>query len=269
MDLGIAGKVAIVTGGSHGIGRAISEELGRNGCKVVVAARGQEQMDDTVEAIESVGGKAASVSVDLLDFDSYPRMIEAAKSAFGVPEIGIYSPVGPPPGAFGDFTDEDFDKSFAAVVKGFANFARAIVPGMKEKQWGRLITISSGISKQPARRSILHFDYALANVNRPAALGLNRTLADELGPHGITVNSIPPGFIETGENYRAFLEECARRDGLTYEEFMEKERLRIPLQRFGKPEELSGLCAFLCSKQAGYITGQCIVVDGGLIDMYF
>lgn len=269
MDLGIAGKVAVVTGGSHGIGRAISEELGRNGCRVVVVARGQTQLDDTVGAIEAEGGEAMAVSADLLDFASYPRIVAEASAQFGTPDIAIYSPVAPPPGAFDDFTDDDFDKSYSSVVKGFAHFARAMAPGMKEKRWGRIITIGSGCGKVPARFSSLHFHYVLANTNRPAALGLSRTLADELGPFGITVNTIPPGFIDTGENYAAFFQACADEVGQNYEEFMANELKRIPLNRFGTPDEISGLAAFLCSRQAGYITGQYIVVDGGHMETYW
>ena len=270
MDLGISGKVAVVTGGSHGIGRAISEELGRAGCRVVVVARGQGQLDDTVAAIAAAGGEAMAVSADLLDFGSYPRIVAEAKARFGTaPDIAIYTPVAPPPGSFEDFSDEDFDKSYYSVVKGFANFVRAMAPGMKEKRWGRIITIGSGCGKVPARYSSLHFVYVLANTNRPAALGLSRTVADELGPFGITVNTIPPGFIDTGENYEAFFQACAEREGQDYDTFMANELKRIPLNRFGKPEEISGLCAFLCSQQAAYITGQYIVVDGGHMETYW
>ncbi|MFA5493524.1 MAG: SDR family oxidoreductase [Porticoccaceae bacterium] len=270
MDLGITGKIAVVTGGSHGIGRAISEELGRSGCRVVVVARGQARLDDTVRAIESEGGQAVAVSADLLDFASYPRIVAEAAAAFGgAPDIAIYSPVAPPPGAFDEFSDDDFDKSYTSLVKGFAHFVRAMAPGMKDKRWGRIITIGSGCGKVPARYSSLHFHYALANTNRPAALGLSRTVADELGPYGITVNTIPPGFIDTGENYEAFFRGCAEREGQDYETFMANELKRIPLNRFGKPEEISGLCAFLCSQQAGYITGQYIVVDGGHMETYW
>ena len=269
MDLGIANKVALVTGGSHGIGRAISEELGRAGCKVVVVARGEAQIDDTVAAIKSAGGEAIGVSADLTVLSDYPKMVEQARVAFGLPDIAIYSPVAPPPGSFNDYTDEDFDRAYAYIVKGFAHFARAVVPGMKEKRWGRIVTIGSGCAKWPVRMSVANFDYVLANTHRPAALGLSRSLADELGPFGITVNTIPPGFIETGESYDAFFQQCADNAGMSFDAFMAALLKRIPMKRFGRPEEISSLAAFLCSQNAGYITGQYLVVDGGNMETYY
>src|ERR1700691_3858268 len=229
MDLGIAGKVAVVTGGSHGIGRAVSKELGRNGCRVVVVARGLEQLDSTVSAIKREGGEAVAVSADLTSFDSFPHIVAQSRAAFGTPDIAIWSPVAPPPGNFDDFGDADFDRAYANVVKGFAHFARAVVPGMKAQRWGRIVTIGSGHGRLPARRAVLGFDYVLANTVRPAGLGLSRSLADELAPFGITVNTIPPGFIETGEQYRTFFEHCAKVVGLSYAQFMENLIARIPV----------------------------------------
>src|SRR3546814_11274503 len=128
MDLGIAGKVAIVTGGSHGIGRAVSEELGRNGCRVVVVARGQAQLDSTVDAIRSEGGEAIAVSADLTAFDCFPRMVAEADDVFGPPDLAISYPVAPPSGMFDAFTAESFARAYADVVKGLAHFAPAVVP---------------------------------------------------------------------------------------------------------------------------------------------
>jgi 3-oxoacyl-[acyl-carrier protein] reductase len=269
MDLGIAGKVAIVTGGSHGIGRSISEELGRNGCRVAVVARGREQLDDTVAAIKREGGEAVGISADLTDMGCYTTMVEETRSAFGSPDIAIYSPVAPPSGLFDEFSDEDFDRAYGYVVKGFANFARAVTPDMKARRWGRIVTIGSGHAKLPGRRSALGFDYVLANTVRPAGLGLSRSLADELAPFGITVNTIPPGFIDTGENYEAFFRKCAEVVGVTYEQFMANLIKRIPMNRFGRPEEVASLCVYLCSQNASYITGQYLVVDGGNMETYF
>ena len=269
MDLGIAGKTALVTGGTHGIGRAIAEELGRNGCRVVVVARGQAGLVETVAAIISEGGQAGSVSADLTEMDSYPRMVAEAKVLFDTPDIAIFSPVGPPPGRFDAMTDMDFQTTYDNVVKAFAHFARAVVPAMKERKWGRIVTVGSGHGRLPGRRATLGFDYVLANTLRPSALGLSRTLADELAEFGITVNTVPPGFIDTGAQYEAFFRECAAAVNHSYEQFMAGLIDRIPMKRFGTPDEVASLCAFLCSARASYITGQYMLVDGGRMEVYY
>jgi 3-oxoacyl-[acyl-carrier protein] reductase len=266
MDLGISGKVALVTGGSHGIGRAISEELGRNGCRVIVVARGKDQL---VAAIEEAGGQGAGVSADLTDLASYPYMVEQAKALFGAPDIAIFSPVAPPSGKFSQYGDRDFEEAFHNVVTSFANFVRAVTPAMKEQGWGRIVTVGSGHGRLPGRAATLGFDYALANTLRPAGVGLSRSVADELAPFGITVNTVPPGFIDTGENYEAFFRICAEEIGQTYEQFMEGLINRIPMKRFGTPDEVAALCAFLCSARASYITGQYWLVDGGRMEIYY
>jgi 3-oxoacyl-[acyl-carrier protein] reductase len=140
---------------------------------------------------------------------------------------------------------------------------------MKERRWGRIVTVGSGHGRLPGRRSTLGFDYVLANTLRPSGLGLSRSVADELAPHGITVNTVPPGFIDTGANYEAFFQVCAEAVGQTYDQFIKDLINRIPMQRFGRPEEVASLCAYLCSQNAGYITGQYMLVDGGRMEIYY
>lgn len=268
MDLGIKGKVALVTGGTHGMGRVVAERLGENGARVVVVARGQAGLDATVAAIEAKGGEAVGVSADLTELGTYEYIAAQAKAAFAAPDIAIFTPAAPPPGGFDEFDDDAYDTAYTNIVKAFRHFANAVVPAMKERRWGRIVTIGSGAAKSPARASILNFDYVLANTVRPAGLGLSRSLADEVGRFGITVNTVAPGFIDTGEAYGAFFEKCAADAGMAYGPFMEDFLRRIPANRFGRPEEVGSLVAFLCSQDAGYIAGQYIVADGGYMTAY-
>jgi len=261
MDLGIAGRVALVTGGSSGIGRCVAEELARNGCKVLIVARGQERLNATVEAIRAEGGEATAFSADLTDFAAMPRMVAAAEAAYAQPDIAIWTPVAPLSGGFDDYGDDGFDAAYANIVKGFAHFVRAVTPAMKARCWGRIVTIGSGHGRLPARRTTLGFDYVLANTVRPAGLGLSRTMADEFAPFGITVNTVAA--------YEAFFQTCADAVGQPLEGFMHDLIERIPMKRFGRPEEVAGLCAFLCSQNASYITGQYMLVDGGRMEVYY
>ena len=268
MDLGINGRVALVTGGTHGMGRIVAERLGGEGVRVVVVARGRPGLDETVAAIVAKGGAAVGISADLTELAAYDYIADEAKKAFGAPDIAIFTPAAPPSGGFDAFEDDAYDQAYVNIVKAFRHFARAVVPAMKERRWGRIVTIGSGAAKSPARASVLNFDYILANTVRPAGLGLSRSLADELGPYGITVNTVAPGFIDTGEAYAAFFQKCADDAGMAYEPFMKDFLRRIPANRFGRPEEVGGLVAFLCSQDAGYVSGQYIVADGGYMQAY-
>src|SRR3546814_12235051 len=140
MDLGITGKVAVVTGGSHGMGRAVAEELGRNGCRVVVVARGQQRLDETVEAIRREGGQAVAVSADITRLESFPLIVEQAKAAFDLPDIAIYAHVAPPSGFFAAFDDAVLDLASAYVAKGSAHFLRAVPPIRYTTNWTQITT---------------------------------------------------------------------------------------------------------------------------------
>jgi 3-oxoacyl-[acyl-carrier protein] reductase len=261
VDLGIRGKVALVSGGSKGIGRAISEDLGREGCRVVVSARGKEAVDSTVAAIRDGGGEAHGVPADFTDAADIRRVVAETREAFGPVDIAIFNVYGPNDGYFDESTDEGFAKAYNDMVMALVWMSRAVVPDMKASGWGRLITIGSVCAKEPHRDLPL----VTANVTRVGAVALNKSLSAELGPHGITVNTLATGGFMT-DRYRSYMERIAAEQGKEFDETAAARRADIPVGRLGRPEEMAAVATFLCSERASYVTGQMIVVDGGRLE---
>ena len=259
MDFGIAGKTALVSGGSKGIGRAIAEDLAREGARVLVVARGQEAIDATVEAIRREGGEAAGCSADLTTADGVDTAVAAAREAFDAPDIAISNVYGPTHGLFDETSDDDFREAYDHMVLSVVRLTRAVVPEMKKRGWGRLVNIGSICVKQPHRELPL----LSANVTRVGVVGLNKSLSAELGRFGITVNTLATGGFLT-DRYRAYFEKRSQEQGVPLEQMLE--RPEIPVGRLGRPEEMAAVCSFLCSSRASYVTGQTIVVDGGSVE---
>jgi 3-oxoacyl-[acyl-carrier protein] reductase len=256
--LGIEGKVALVSGGSKGIGRAISEDLGREGCKVAVSARGHEAVDQTVEAIRAAGGTATGIPGDFTQRAEIGRIVAEARAALGPIQIAVFNVYGPNDGWFDESTDDDFAKAYNDMVMALVWMTRAVVPDMKDAGWGRLVTIGSTCAKEPHRTLPL----VTANVTRIGAVALNKSLAAELGPHGITVNTLATGGFLT-DRYRSYMERMAVEQGRPFDPANAGRRDDVPVGRLGRPEEMAAVAAFLCSTRASYVTGQMIVVDGG------
>lgn len=259
MDFGIAGKVAFVSGGSKGIGRQCAEQLGREGCRVVVAARGQGAIDEAVGAIRVAGGEAVGVSVDLTLEEDVLRAVQAAREAFGAPDIVLTNVHGPGPGDFFDHGGEDFVQAFRDLALSVIFLARATLPDMKEKGWGRLITIGSGAAKEPPAE----LKHILANTARASVVSLNKSLSNEFAQYGITVNTIATGWIGSERMYE-YLDHVGEEKGIGREGAMVMLKGLIPVGRPGKPEEIASLATYLCSQQASYMTGNLLTVDGGL-----
>jgi 3-oxoacyl-[acyl-carrier protein] reductase len=260
MDLGIAGKVALSGGGSKGIGRAISEELAREGCKVVVAARGQEAVDETVAAIRAAGGQASGVSADMTTKAGVEAAVAHAVQAFGDPDIAIGNVYGPTHGRWDETKDEDFLEAYEHIVMSEVYLSRAVVPAMRRKGWGRIVTVNSICSKEPHRELPL----VTANVTRVGTVALNKSLSDELGQFGITINTLGTGGFAT-ERYRSYMKNHVAADGRVFDENEAMRRDDVAVRRLGYPEEMAAVAAFLCSARASYVTGQFIVVDGGRV----
>jgi 3-oxoacyl-[acyl-carrier protein] reductase len=265
MDLGITGKVALVTGGSKGIGRAVSEALGREGCKVVLIARGKQAIDEAVAAIRAAGGQAAGFSADLTQVGNYARAVAFAEAEFGAPpEISLFNIQPPKPGSFEELTDEEFVEAYHLMVVCYLNLVRALLPGMKRQGFGRVVTLGSGVSKQPIRTTEM-FSYVLANTTRAAAVGLNKTLAGDYGRFDITFNTIAVGSVET-DSARAWINARAGEAGISYEEIRRRFFADNPMRRVGQPAEVASLVAYLCSVLSGYTTGENILADGGKVE---
>jgi 3-oxoacyl-[acyl-carrier protein] reductase len=253
MDLGLTGRVAIVSGGSAGMGRAIAKELAAEGVAVMLAARREEPLRAVADEIAQAGGRAAWVCADMAREADVKRAVAETRAAFGDPDIVIWNVRSVVRYGFENTSADDFRESNEQVVLSMALLAHETIPAMKAKSWGRFVNLGSVCSKEPHR----FFSIVLSNTYRVAAVGLARTLSNELAPHGITVNTIAPGSIDTGLNQA--IHAGGLEAGLQHRE----PEPRIQMERAGTPEEISAMAVFLCSARASYITGQVIAVDGG------
>jgi 3-oxoacyl-[acyl-carrier protein] reductase len=259
VDLGIAGKVAFVTGGSKGMGRDAAHMLAAEGAKVAVVARTKTDVDDAVDAIKRSGGEAVGISADIVDPDDVERAVAETRAAFGEPLIVIGQTKFNIPGDFPDITDyEQYVESFRSYTMSQIYLLHAVLPAMQAAGWGRFVHIGSGTAKEP--EGAIH--HVIANATRPSTIGLLKTVADEYARFGITVNTVAPGWIAT-QNAYDYLE---RQVGLTTDDERRQwmlDHAGVPAARMGDSVEIASLIVYLCSHQAGYITGNWIEVDGG------
>lgn len=261
MDLGIKGRVAFVSGGTRGIGRAAADHLAAEGCRVIVVGRRQASVDDAVKVMRSAGGEVSGVAADLTDAADIKRAVQFARDCYGDPEIVISNVHLGDGGADGDgsfesLSDAEYQQAFNDLTMSVVHLTREVTPAMKANRWGRLINVGSGAAKEPP----VEMEHLLHNLARAPVVLLNKSLANDLGPFGITVNTIGTGWIATDA-----VQKYARDMGIAEEgiEDWVRENFDIPLNRFGKPEEEGALIAFLASELAGFITGNWIACDGG------
>jgi 3-oxoacyl-[acyl-carrier protein] reductase len=260
VDFGINGKVALVSGGSKGMGRATAEELGREGCQVIVTARGKEAVDETVKSIRQAGGTAVGITGDFTKKDDIGRIVAEGRQTLGPIDIAVFNVYGPTTGRYEDLEDQAFTDAYNDMVMALHWMTSAVLPDMKSSGWGRLVTINS-ISSKEVHRTLPLFT---ANVTRVAAVSFNKTLSAEVGEYGITVNTIGTGSFMT-DRYSSYMRKQAADQGMAYGDFLAQRYADIPVGRLGDPEEIAATVTFLCSARAGYITGQFVVVDGGRV----
>jgi 3-oxoacyl-[acyl-carrier protein] reductase len=258
MELGLRNRVAIVAGASQGIGRATAEAFAAEGCRVAICARNAASLKAAAEAI----GKQHNVevldqAVDVADSSAVHGFVEAVLNKFGSADICVTNAGGPPAKGFLAATLEDWCKAVDTNFMSTVYFAREVIPHMQRKRWGRIITITSITTKQPVP------DLVLSNAVRTSVVGLVKSLANEFGKDGILVNNVGPGYTAT-DRLKELARTRARNSGQKEEEIFAGWAADSPLKRVGEPREIADAVVWLASERASYITGQTLLVDGGV-----
>jgi 3-oxoacyl-[acyl-carrier protein] reductase len=258
MNIGLKAKTALVQGAGGGLGSAIAQALAAEGAKVAAAGRTLTNVKTTVDAIEADGGTAMALDLDLSDLNAFPPALEQVRERFGDIEVLINNSGGPPPSTAAGVSPEQWLEQFTAMVLGVIHLTDLVVPGMRERGWGRIITSTSSGAVAPIP------NLGISNTLRSSLHGWSKTLARELAPDGITVNVVVPGRIGT-QRINQLDAARAEREGKSVEEVKRASAATSPVRRYGRPEEYAAAVVFLASEPASYITGSILRVDGGLI----
>jgi 3-oxoacyl-[acyl-carrier protein] reductase len=251
VDLQIRDRVALVTGASSGLGKAVALSLAAEGVTLAVAARRRDRLDELVELATKGGAAGArAFEVDLTDRDSVVRLVDDVGKAFGKVDILVLNGGGPKPGTFTSMSLDDWDAGYRGVLRSMLELTYAMLPQMLSHRWGRIVALTSSSVKQPIP------NLTLSNAFRSALVAALKTLSIEVAARGVTVNSIATGRVLTDRLRELYPDEAALNAAA---------KSQIPIGRVATPEEFAPMVAFLCSEAAGYITGQTIAIDGGLI----
>lgn len=258
MDMKIKGKVAVVTASSKGLGKAAAEALAAEGVNLAICSRDENRINETAAYLKTkynVDVLAAVCDVnDKASIDSFKsKVIDHFKTC----HILFANAGGPPPGKIEDFKGEDFKKAVDLNLLSTINLIYAFLPFMKGQEWGRILASTSISVKQPIPTLVL------SNVSRAGVVAFIKSLSTEIAPLNITANTLAPGYIMT-ERVKQLLEDRAKKEDISYEEAMAGIRGAIPVEKIGSPEDFGALCAFLTSEHTSYITGQTILIDGGM-----
>ena len=251
MDLGLSGRVALVMGASQGIGRGVAEALAREGAQVAIASRSLEKLEAVAQEAE---GDVRAFEADTADLERLERLPADVEEALGPVEVLVTNTGGPPLGGALDHGRDEWEAAYRSLVLAPLVLAEAVVPGMRERGWGRIVNVGSSSTREPIP------GLNLSNTHRMAAVGFLKTLSREVAGDGITVNTVATGRFAT--------ERLASNAG-SMEAAEEAAREQVPAGRLGQPEEYGDLVAFLASDRAAYITGTVIPIDGGMLRSAF
>jgi len=258
MNLGLKDRVALVAASSQGIGRATAEAFAAEGCLVAMCARNRETLQAAAEKIrKQYGVEVLADAFDVTDAAAVGRFVSAVAEKFGSVDICVTNAGGPPARGFLDATLEEWQRALEANFLSTVYFAREVIPHMQRKRWGRIITVTSITTKQPVH------DLVLSNAVRAAVVGLVKSLANEFGKDGILVNNVGPGFTAT-DRLKELAKARASASGKSEREIFDGWAADAPLRRLGHPREVAETIVWLASERASYITGQTLLVDGGM-----
>ncbi len=258
MDYGLSDRVAIVAASSKGIGRATALAFAAEGANLALCARHPEALAQTVEKAKRLYGvEVYTETFDVSEDDRVRSFCDAVRDRLGHIDICVTNAGGPPAKPFAETTMDEWDRAYQLNLRSIVSFARAALPRMQQRRWGRFIAITSMAVKQPV------LELVLSNAVRTGVLGLVRSLATQYGPDNITVNNVGPGYTAT-DRVKQLAQNNAQSTGRTAAEYEAEIAKDIPLRRLAQPEEVADAIVWLASERAAYITGQTILVDGGV-----
>ena len=257
MNLGLANKIALVCAASRGLGFAVAEELAENGCHLALCARDPSSLRAAAHDLaERFHVEVLDVPTDLNNLSEIDRLVDRTRARFGRIDILLNNVGGPPPGPFEAHDHDTWSTAYDQCLRSVVETTRRVLPGMRERRYGRILNVTSIAVKQPVANLML------SNSLRAGVVGFAKSLANEVAAHAITVNNLLPGYTET-ERLHQLARTLAEQQGISEDHVFEAWAADVPMNRVGTPREFAALAAFLASERASYITGQSIAVDGG------
>jgi 3-oxoacyl-[acyl-carrier protein] reductase len=254
MDIGVAGRTAVVLGSTSGLGWAVASTLADEGANVVLVGRREELVKERAASLPS----AVGVVADITEPDGPATVLRAAEEAFGDVDILVLNGGGPPPAHAQDLDADGIDRAVRLLLRPHVDLVRGVLPGMRQRRWGRVVAIGSSGVQQPIP------NLASSNVGRAALAGYLKSLSDDVAAEGVTVNMVLPGRIDT-DRVVAIDKAAAERTGTTPDEARRESEASIPAGRYGTAEEFAAVVAFLAGERASYVTGEQVRCDGGLV----